>query len=931
MSKHICMRIICSLSLISWLCFTLCTPLYAAKFIEPHSIYEIINENKDAGLYNETIEFLDSIILHESFQDLSCYDKGKIYHALATSHYFLDNELKAINTYKDKTLQEWEDCAAVSANEKANTIYNIGVCYQYISEPELAAEYMNSALAILQNLETVDSISLAKKYQGAGNYYADIKDYERATSAYELAISIWNSMGGGELNIVKILNRSLLLNIELGEYQIASDYFSSAIQILESSTIPSYETSLLYLNGAHCYVKLEKYQLAKKYANIALTLIDRHSNMREYSIAMEILGAIHLSEKNYAKAKHYFDETLKIRAQLESTATNDFNMALAHENLSEYYLLTANLSEANAEINNAIRKLHAHLPIDSTFNLTLGNRYINHPLDLLRMLKLKSQILFETNSISNQNKIESILTKMDTILVKTISSSHLELSKLQMYNAVYEYMGTAVEYCLTFNSNKDLSLSYKYASSAKAMIFNSYQNIRKFVLAIKDETVQSKENRIISEINTTKQLINYSEANNDSLLTRYVQLQYELENFYDSIGVSKNLEDQFLRNGYLTKDQVQTKLNQDEVLIEFFQSSSNLYAFLITKSSIDIHKFNKKELNPIIQVFINHIRHPDVSLNASDKKRLWSHFVGPLFDGIDNKNNIIIIPDGLIHQIPFESLYQEDGSFLIEKFSFQYILANYFLNTDTPLISKSKSFLGFGTNYSEDLNNKLELSGKISHDYKLSTLRSSEHEITDLSQSYDASVFTGTKATLSNFLTADLTSDILHLSLHGIVNHQDPYASYIVFDTNEDDFLLSSAQISNLQMSPNLVVLSSCNSATGKITEGEGTYSLSRAFLQAGAKNIVSSLWPASENSSYSILSNFIKTSQKMESYTQSLRNSKIQHLENSSPRYQHPYFWANYILTGRTINARNTTAIYIIICIIVLFSLIILKKKVST
>ena len=136
----------------------------------------------------------------------------------------------------------------------------------------------------------------------------------------------------------------------------------------------------------------------------------------------------------------------------------------------------------------------------------------------------------------------------------------------------------------------------------------------------------------------------------------------------------------------------------------------------------------------------------------------------------------------------------------------------------------------------------------------------------------------------------------------------------------EDGFLTSS-EIRALNLSADMVVLSACNTANGKIQNGEGLLGLQRAFLVAGASSVVASLWSIYDRSTPEFMIRFYDNliEQKAEQFSlfdkflvwadwyepnlidykaQALRQTKLEMLNH--PYFNHPVHWASFVITGK-------------------------------
>jgi CHAT domain-containing protein len=142
---------------------------------------------------------------------------------------------------------------------------------------------------------------------------------------------------------------------------------------------------------------------------------------------------------------------------------------------------------------------------------------------------------------------------------------------------------------------------------------------------------------------------------------------------------------------------------------------------------------------------------------------------------------------------------------------------------------------------------------------------------------------------------------IIHLATHAFLDDEDPLKSKLVFSKGNpvEDGFLNVYEIYNLDLAARMVVLSACNTGAGGIKRGEGIISLARAFIYAGVPNIIMTLWTVSDRQSYKLMLGFYKQLIAGRSTEAALQRGKLEFLEQASPSYQDPKYWAGYILIG--------------------------------
>jgi CHAT domain-containing protein len=130
-----------------------------------------------------------------------------------------------------------------------------------------------------------------------------------------------------------------------------------------------------------------------------------------------------------------------------------------------------------------------------------------------------------------------------------------------------------------------------------------------------------------------------------------------------------------------------------------------------------------------------------------------------------------------------------------------------------------------------------------------------------------------------------------------------------------------------MQLNAEMVVLGSCFSGSGKLSEGEGVLSISRSFMYAGSKSVVMSLWAAADRSTNNILNDFYLNLLKGMRKDEALRLAKLKNLEMVEPISAHPRYWAGIVVNGNQdalyhywILKKITLAITVILALLLVF-----------
>ena len=148
---------------------------------------------------------------------------------------------------------------------------------------------------------------------------------------------------------------------------------------------------------------------------------------------------------------------------------------------------------------------------------------------------------------------------------------------------------------------------------------------------------------------------------------------------------------------------------------------------------------------------------------------------------------------------------------------------------------------------------------------------------------------------------------IVHFATHGLVDTEHPELSGIVLtmvDRNGagTDGLMSLHDIYSLNLSAELTVLSACQTALGKDIKGEGMVGLSHAFMSAGSKSVVASLWKVDDRATAVLMGYFYDGMLKQGlSPAAALRAAQLKMMQDK--RTNAPYYWAGFVLQGEYTN----------------------------
>jgi CHAT domain-containing protein len=264
------------------------------------------------------------------------------------------------------------------------------------------------------------------------------------------------------------------------------------------------------------------------------------------------------------------------------------------------------------------------------------------------------------------------------------------------------------------------------------------------------------------------------------------------------------------------------------------------------------------------------------------EKSLYDILLKPVAALLDKKR-IGIIPDGILHYLPFAAL-ENKGRYLVEDY------AHFYLPSATVYKfckDKQRPFSG----------NILALGNPDLGDPRLD-IPFALNEVKSIDSLYpDATLLVRDKATETAFKSMAPTHDVLHLASHGEFDAERPLNSALrLSPSGKNDGRLTANEIFDLELNATLVTLSACKSGMSRIRAGNETMGIPRAFIYAGAPSVVASQWNVNDEATASLMKELYRNLKGLDK-AEALRTAQLELLKN--PKSNKPYYWAAFYLIG--------------------------------
>lgn len=358
---------------------------------------------------------------------------------------------------------------------------------------------------------------------------------------------------------------------------------------------------------------------------------------------------------------------------------------------------------------------------------------------------------------------------------------------------------------------------------------------------------------------------------------------------------------------------IQSSLAPDTALISFWLGSDPAVAFVATRNRFEAVRLpvSAADLSERVAVYVDLLSRgspgsePSAAAVAAISRRLYADAVAPwrarLPAGV---RRLVLVPDRALHSLPFEALSRPEGGPLLEDFTISYA-------PSASLFAARKSSASRRPGRATVLALAEAPRGRSSppetvtafdgERYELAPLPYAEREARRATEfgGTGSRVLSGPRATAEEFRHAGLERfSVLHFATHGLLSRRSPDRSALrLSPAPGSSGLLEAREIYGLRLSSDLVVLSACQSGRGRILPGEGVEGLARAFLQAGARTVVASLWNVNDARAAELMSYFYSKLAGGESKADALRSAKRE-LIRRHPGLP-PRLWAPFVLIG--------------------------------
>ena len=754
--------------------------------------------------------------------------------------------------------------------EEVNAYGSLGIAYRNLGDFKTAIDYLERCLRIAKELG--DRLGEGKAYGNLGNAHFGLGDVKTAMHYYEHSLRITKELGdrSGEGKAYGNLGSA---HEFLGDFKTAMDYYELNLKIAKELGDSSVEGKT-YGNLGKAHEILGDFKTAmdyhKRHLKIAKDLRDRSGEGFAYSS----LGSAHYGVGDFKTAIDYHERHLKIAKELgdrpgEGRAYG--NLGIAYRNLEDF--------KTAIDYHERQLKIAKELGDRSGEENAYGNLgRVHHILGDLK------------TAIDYQKRCLKIAKELNNSLDEGVACFNLGSvsESLGQVSAAIEYYQTGIA---LLNDIRDrLQLHDGWKISLRDQYQKGYAALWRLMLTagkVIEALFSAEQGRAqgLKDLMALNYLFDVNDAVKENSTFDELSSQLPLNTIFMAVG-KKELIFWVCQKGKEVELRRKENNSQDEIKT-FFQS-------LVDKIGARDNVECEDRSLELARDKRSAVKRPPQDDRQTQYLHLQKRALCTLHDTIIDPiqdlfsgSELVFIPEGPLCLAPFAAFMSPDSKYLCESFSIRVApsLTSLKMIAQCPVDYHHKSgVLLVGDPCVQDLAN-------------LKPLPCAREEVNMIGEMVGSTPLVGRQATKDEVLRRLGSVALVHIAAHGnIESGEIALAPRRTVRRNEADFILTMKEVKQIQLRARLVVLSCCHSARGEI-KAEGVVGIARAFLGAGARSVLVSLWAIDDKATLEFMKNFYQHLVAGKSASEAL--NRAMNCMRESTEFSYVTHWAPFVLIG--------------------------------
>ncbi|HEV7859004.1 MAG TPA: CHAT domain-containing tetratricopeptide repeat protein [Pyrinomonadaceae bacterium] len=814
----------------------------------------------------------------------------------------------------------------------AEALNLMGAMHYLRGDYDVAEEEFRQCLRLGEEVGVRDTISFALFHLGAVHRMKG--DFALALEFYQRSLRLQEGYGptGSLSSTLRHIGTTYYM---MGNYRLALNYFAQCMRLdemLKDETGTAW--SLFYTGGVYRAQGL--YADALDQLEKSRSLFEKQNYEDGTARVLGSLGSVYHALGRDELALDYLQRSLSLREKLEArdgVAATLLNIAIIYDSRQEHAqaLETAARSAELARNTGNRDTLWRAVTIAGQ-----SDRALNKPEQAVRAF-------------------DEAITTIEKIRAQVGGGE--EEQELFFADKVSPYQ----QMVLMLLAQEREGEAFAYAERAKArVLLDVLREGRSDVTGHMTETERALERKLKGELVTLRTHIGRADALAQSEGTRLTELRERLDRTrleyaaFQSRLYSAHPELKVQRGEVQPMTLVEVgDLVPDKktALIEYVVTENDTILFVFTRAEVETARPSAKDAATVArqsagngagQSLVLKVYHVDIKrkdlvarterfrqqlaesnlLFSAEARALYDLLLKPAQEQLRDKTALVIVPDEVLWELPFQALQTSSEHYVLEDYAVSYAPSLTVLREIERRLARSgyvaiaPTLLAFGNPSTDQGQVQRARAPLMSEGF--APIPEAERQVRELAKLYGplrSKVYTGTEAREERVKAEAGKYSILHLATHGVLNDASPLYSYVMLaqgpQRGGEDGILETWELMNMNLNAEMVVLSACETARGRISPGEGMIGLSWALFVAGSPTAVVSQWKVESASTTDLMLEFhrqlksnapdlsMKARTALPSITkaEALRRAALKLLR--SERYAHPFYWAAFRLVG--------------------------------
>jgi CHAT domain-containing protein len=330
----------------------------------------------------------------------------------------------------------------------------------------------------------------------------------------------------------------------------------------------------------------------------------------------------------------------------------------------------------------------------------------------------------------------------------------------------------------------------------------------------------------------------------------------------------------------------------DAVLLSYWFGQAQSYVWVVTAQHIRLIALpaSEEEIETLVEAYraliVDALADP-LATRGSPGERLYQALVAPVAAAIPAGSRVIIVPDGSLGLLNFETLPVPGAQ------------PRYWIQDVEIAVAPSLDALLAESAAPADRRALLLIGDAVEADPAYPALRYASTEMDAVAEAFDGRTieYRGARASPAAYRTAQLDSfEMIHFTAHAEPNAASPLDSAVILSAAGSEYKLYARDVVERPLSADLVTISACRSAVGRTYAGEGLVGFAWAFLRAGAQRVIAGLWDVDDRSTALLMGQLYAHLATADTPAAALRRAKLSILETGGAGAK-PYYWAPFQL----------------------------------